>query len=67
MTHVRPELARERQQSLLALAEAQRDGQRAWMHERIARRARRAERVKARQGNLAARLRADLEQLESAR
>jgi len=37
------------------------------MHERIARRARRAERVKARQGNLAARLRADLEQLESAR
>jgi hypothetical protein len=67
MTHVRPELARERQQSLLALAEAQRDGQRAWMHERIARRARRAERVKARQGNLATRLRADLEQLESAR
>jgi len=67
MAHVRPELARERQQSLLALAESQRDGQRAWMHERIARRARRAERVKARQGNLAARLRADLEQLESAR
>jgi hypothetical protein len=67
MAHVRPELARERQQSMLADAAAQRDGQRAWMHERIARRARRAEKLKARQGNLAARLRADLEQLESVR
>ncbi len=67
MTHVRPELARERQQSMLAVAAAQRDGQRAWMHDRIARRARRAERLKARQGSLAARLRADLEQLESVR
>jgi len=52
---------------MLAEAAAERDGQRVWMHERIARRARRAERLKARQGNLAARLRADLEQLESVR
>jgi len=36
------------------------------MHDRIARRAQRAERLKARSGDLAARLWADLEQLESA-
>jgi hypothetical protein len=52
---------------MLAVAAAERDGQRAWMHERIARRARRAERLKARQSNIAARLRADLEHLESVR
>ena len=67
MAHLRPELARERQQTMLAVAAAERDGQRAWMHERIARRARRAERLKARQSNIAARLRADLEHLESVR
>jgi hypothetical protein len=52
---------------MLAVAAAQRDGQRAWMHERIARRARRAERLNARKVELAARLRADLEHLEAVR
>ena len=64
---VQAELARERQQSLLAAAAAQRDGQRAWMHERIAKRAQRAERLQSRRADQAARLRAALEHLESAR
>jgi hypothetical protein len=67
MAHVQPELARERQQVLLAMAVAQRDGQRAWMHDRIARRAQRAERLQTRRADQAARLRAALELLESVR
>jgi hypothetical protein len=67
MAHVQVELARDRQQGLLAVAAAQRDGQRAWMHDRIARRAERAERRQARRANQAAQLRATLDQLESAR
>jgi hypothetical protein len=65
MAHVQTELARDRQRSLLAAAEAQRDGQRAWMHDRMARRAQRAERRQTRQADQAARWRAALEQLES--
>ncbi len=49
------------------MATAQRDGNRAWMHDRIARRAARAERLQTRRADQAARLRATLEQLESAR
>ena len=67
MAHVQTELARERQQALLAMAVAQRDGHRAWMHDRIARRAERAERLQSRRAEQATRLRATLEQLESAR
>jgi hypothetical protein len=67
MAHVQPELARERQQALLAMAAAQRDGNRAWMHDRIARRAQRAERLQTRRADQAARLRAALELIESAR
>jgi len=67
MAHVQAELARERQQALLAMAAAQRDGRQAWMHDRITRRAQRAERLQTRRADEAARLRAALEQLESAR
>jgi hypothetical protein len=49
------------------MATAQRDGHRAWMHDRIARRAARAERLQSRRAEQATRLRATLEQLESAR
>ena len=66
MAHVQAELARERQRSMLADAAAWRDGQRAWMHYRIARRAQRVERLQMRRGDQAARLRAALEYLESA-
>jgi hypothetical protein len=51
---------------MLADAAAWRDGQRAWMHSRIARRAQRVERLQMRRGDQAARLRAVLEYLESA-
>jgi hypothetical protein len=51
---------------MLADAAAWRDGQRAWMHYRIARRAQRVERLQMRRGDQAARLRAALEYLESA-
>ena len=66
MAHVQAELARERQRSLLAAAAAQREGRRAWTHDRLTRRAERAERRQTRQASQAARLRAVLEQLESA-
>jgi hypothetical protein len=52
---------------MLADAAAWRDGQRALMHDRIARRAQRVERLQVRRRDQAARLRALLEQLESAR
>jgi hypothetical protein len=67
MAHVVPDLARERQRTMLADAAAWRDGQRALMHDRIARRAQRVERLQVRRRDQAARLRALLEQLESAR
>jgi hypothetical protein len=67
MAHVQAELARDRQQGILATAAAQRDGQRAWRHDRIVRRAQRAERLQTRRADQAARLRAALEQLEAAR
>jgi len=67
MAHVQTELARERQRALLAMAIAQRDGHRAWMHDRIARRAARAERLQSRRAVQATRLRATLEELESVR
>jgi hypothetical protein len=57
---------------MLAAAAAQRDGQRAWLHDRISRRAERAERrqdgLERRQHNLAdraERLRAQLAEIES--
>jgi hypothetical protein len=67
MAHVQAELVRDRQQTLLAMAAAERDGRRAWMHDRIARRAQRAERLQTRRADQAARLRAALDHLESAR
>jgi hypothetical protein len=66
MAHVLPDLAKERQRSLLAEAAADRDAQRALTHDRIARRALRVERLQARRGDQVARLRAVLERLESA-
>ena len=66
MAHVQAELARERQRTMLADAAAWRDGQRAWMHNRIARRAERVERLQMRRRDKVARLRAVLEQLDSA-
>jgi len=72
MTHVEQELARERQRTLLAVAAAQRDGQRAWLHGRISRRAERAERRQHdladqafRMADEAERLRARLAEIES--
>lgn len=44
MTHVHQDVARQRQLSMLATAVVQRDGRRASVHGRIARRAGRAER-----------------------
>jgi hypothetical protein len=72
MTHVGQELARDRQRTLLAVAAAQRDGQRARLHGRIARRAERAERKQHtladqafRVADEADRLRARLAEIES--
>jgi hypothetical protein len=66
MTHVLPDLARERQREMLADAVALRDGRRAAMHGRVARRLQRLERLQTRRGHQAAQLRAELERLESA-
>jgi hypothetical protein len=72
MTHVGQELARDRQRTLLAVAAAQRDGQRAWLHGRITRQAERAERRQHshadqafRLADEADRLRAKLAEIES--
>jgi hypothetical protein len=67
MTHVLPDLAKERQRTMLADAAALRDGRRAAMHGRVARRLERVERLRTRRKDQAARLRAELERLESAR
>jgi len=52
---------------MLAAAAVQRVGQRAWVHGRISRKAERAERLQHSHGDQAARLRAELEQIESGR
>lgn len=66
MTHVLPDLAKERQRDMLADAVAVREGRRAAMHGRVSRRLQRLERRQTRQGDQAALLRAELERLESA-
>jgi len=65
MEHVLGDLARDRQQYLLATAEAERDGHRAQQHNRLSRQAERADRRLASHWNHAARLRAHLRELES--
>lgn len=66
MEHVLRDLARARQRDMLACAESDRDGRKAWRHNRISRQAERAERQLASQWDQAVRLRADLSRLESA-
>ena len=65
MEHVLGELARERQRTILAVAEAGRDCRRARQHNRLSRLAARADRQLASQWDQAARLRAHLTELES--
>jgi len=60
------ELARERQQGLLAAAAARREAQRALLYSRISRQAQRAERRQLSQRDQAIRLRGRLEKLRSA-
>jgi len=66
MTHVLADLAKERQRKMLADAAAVRDGRRAAMHGRVARRLERLERQQTRRDDEAVRLRAELARLESA-
>ena len=63
MTHVLPDLAKERQRHMLAEAAAIRDGRRLAMRDRVTRRLQRAERLETRHEDQAARLRAELERL----
>jgi hypothetical protein len=63
MTHVLPDLAKERQRHMLAEAAAMRDGRRLAMRDRVTRRLQRAERLQTRHEDHAARLRAELERL----
>ena len=65
MEHVLVELAKDRQRGILACAEAERDGRRARQYNRVSRQAERADRQLARHWAQAARLRADLRELES--
>jgi hypothetical protein len=65
MEHIQRQLVRERQRSMLDAAAAQRDGNRAAMYRRIARRAERAERRQLSHGTHVARLRAELAQIEA--
>jgi hypothetical protein len=65
MAHLQQELARDRQRGMLDAAAAQRDGSRATMYSRIARRAERAERHQLSHRSHATRLRAELEQIEA--
>ena len=64
--HMQAELARERQQALLADAAAEREAQRAYLYIRISRQAERAERRQLSRRDQAMRLRGRLEQLGSA-
>jgi RNA binding exosome subunit len=66
MMHGQLELARERQQSLLALAAERREARRAELYGRISRQAERAERRQLSRRDQAIRLRGRLEQLQSA-
>jgi hypothetical protein len=65
MTHVLPDLAKERQRDMLANAVALREGRRAAMHGRVSRRLLRLQRLQTRHGDQVAMLRAELERLES--
>jgi glycine cleavage system regulatory protein len=65
MEHVLSELARDRQRTILAVAEAERDRRRARQHSRLSRLADRADRQLASRWDQAARLRAHLRELES--
>lgn len=67
MAPLQAELAREHQRSLLATAAAEREANRARLHRRITRRAERAERRQLSHRDQVIRLRALLEELESAR
>ena len=67
MAPLQLDLAREHQRSLLALADSEREANRARLHRRIARRAERAERRQLSHRAEAIRLRARLEELQSAR
>ena len=64
--HIGTELARERQQVLLAAAVARREARRAELYSRISRQAERAERRQLSQRDQAIRLRGRLEKLLSA-
>jgi len=64
--YIQTELARERQQLLLATAAAQREAQRALLYSRISRQAERAERRQLSRRDQAIRLRGRLEKLHSA-
>jgi hypothetical protein len=69
MAHIQQELvlARERQRQMREAAAAQREGYRAAAHSRIVRRAQRAERQQLSFSEQAARLRAELRQIEAIR
>jgi hypothetical protein len=65
MVHILPgEVARERQRSMIAAAEAHRAGARARQHRRTVRRAERAERRLVTQWNQAVKLQAEVKELE---
>jgi hypothetical protein len=65
MSHMQMELARDRQRTMLVVAAAQRDGQRATRHGKVSRRAERAERRYLNHVDEAKRLRAVLNKIEA--
>jgi hypothetical protein len=65
MAQVELQLARDRHQSMQTAAALRRDGQRAAIHGRLVRQARRAERRRLSQADEAARLRARLAEIEA--
>jgi len=66
MAHVQKELVRERQQTLMEYAQSERQARQAQLHKRIIRQAERAERRQLSSRDQAIRLRALLNQIESA-
>jgi RNA binding exosome subunit len=66
MAHVQTELVRERQQTLMEYAQSERLARQAQLHKRIIRQAERAERRQLSNRDQAIRLRARLNQIESA-
>jgi hypothetical protein len=66
MAHVQRELVRERQQSLMEYAQSERQARQAQLHKRIIRQAERAERRQLSSRDQAIRLRALVNQIESA-